>query len=193
MKPTESGIKMEPILFALSAHADQKYGEYPYVVHLGFVNHFVNKYKHLLSNQNEIDVATASGWLHDTIEDCPTVTYEKIKSEFGENIANTVQALTNIDGVYNLVELKNNKVAFFIKLCDRLANVSFLRINFKEKAYNKYVDQFDEILNNCPEEFSGMINELGGLLSFHSTQNQFGASLGPKEILNKGNAMLLKD
>ncbi len=40
---------MEPLLFAISVHTDQKYGEYPYLVLLGFVNHYVNKYKHLLS------------------------------------------------------------------------------------------------------------------------------------------------
>lgn len=155
---------MEPILFAISAHADQKYGEYPYVVHLGFVNHYVNKYKHLLSNQSEVDLAIASGWLHDTIEDCPTVNYEKIKSQFGEEVATIVQALTNVDGVYNLEELKNNKVAFFVKLCDRLANVAFLKVNYKEKASNKYIKQFDEVSRNCPQDFEQMVTEIKSLL-----------------------------
>ncbi len=156
-----------PILFAITAHSDQKYGEYPYLVHLGFVNHYINKYKHLLTNQNEINIAIVSGWLHDTIEDCPDVNYEKIKSEFGEDVADIVRALTNVDGLYNLVELKNNKVAFFVKLCDRLANTSFLQISFKEKTFEKYTKQFEEISKNCPEDFNQMVTELQNLLEKH--------------------------
>jgi len=157
-------IDIGAMLFAVSAHRDQKYGEYPYAVHLGFVNHYVNRYKHLLSGQTEMDIAVASGWLHDTIEDCPDVSYEKLKEDFGEQIADTVQALTNVGGEYNLAGLKNNKVAFFVKLCDRLANVYFSRIDFKEKAYNKYVHQFEEIFKNCPEEFKQMAEEIKSLL-----------------------------
>ena len=71
---------LKPAIFALSAHGSQKYGEYPYVVHLGFVNHYINKYKHLLSTKKEMDIAVTSGWLHDTIEDCEGIDYEKIKS-----------------------------------------------------------------------------------------------------------------
>lgn len=160
--------ELKSVIFAISAHGNQKYGEYPYVVHLGFVNHYVNKYKHLLSNEEEKATAVTSGWLHDTIEDCDGVNYEKIKYEFGEEVASTVQSLTNVDGIYNLAELKNNKTAFFVKLCDRLANVSFLQINYKEKAHIKYAEQFEEISNNSPEEFREMVLELGKLLKIFS-------------------------
>jgi (p)ppGpp synthase/HD superfamily hydrolase len=151
-------------LFALDAHKDQMYGEYPYMVHLGFVNHYVNKYKHLISSEEDFDIAISAGWLHDTLEDCQIASYQILESEFGEQVANTVKALTNIDGKYNLSELKNNKIAYFVKLCDRLANVSFLKINFKEKAYFKYEKQFEEIEENCPEEYVEMVRELDLLL-----------------------------
>lgn len=166
----EQGSGLKPVLFSVLAHGNQKYGEYPYVVHLGFVNHYVNKYKHLLSNKEEMAIAVISGWLHDTIEDCDGVNYEKLKYEFGEEVAGTVQSLTNVDGVYNLAELKNNKIAFFVKLCDRLANVFFLQINYKEKAHLKYAEQFEEISNNCPEEFREMVLEIEKLLKIWQTK-----------------------
>lgn len=158
-------------LFAVTAHGDQLYGEYPYLIHLGFVNYYVNKYKYLLENDSEIQLAVTAGWLHDTIEDCPSVNYEKIKSEFGEEVANTVRALTNVDGIYNLEGLKNNRIAYFVKLCDRLANVSFLEINFKEKAYNKYVEQFESMCKNSPSDFTQMIEVLNGMLDKAKTQS----------------------
>lgn len=157
---------IDAMLFAVSAHSKQKYGEYPYSVHLGFVNYYVNKYKHLLSNQIDVDIATQSGWLHDIIEDCPAINYEILKSEFGERIANTVRILTNVNGVYNLEKLKGDKVAFFVKLCDRLANVSFLtNINFIEKTYDKYVSQSEDMFNNCPNEFKEMIDEMKSMFN----------------------------
>ncbi|MFA7157521.1 MAG: hypothetical protein WC123_07555 [Bacilli bacterium] len=158
-------INKESMLFAISVHSDQEYGKYPYMVHLGFVNYYINKYKYLLSNQHDVNMAISGGWLHDTIEDCASVNYEELKSLFGEDVADIVQALTNIDGEYNLNALKNNKIAFFVKLCDRLANVAFFKINFKEKVYIKYVNQFEDINKNCPKEFKKIADEIKLLLN----------------------------
>ncbi len=101
--------------------------------------------------------------MHDTLEDCQNVSLNLLEAEFGKNVADTVKALTNVEGLYNLDELKANKIAFFVKLCDRLANIFFLKINFKESAYLKYQDQFKKIKENCPVEFNHLIMEMSDI------------------------------
>ena len=69
--------------FALDAHQNQKRDEgVPYIIHPVAVANILTELK--------LDSATiTTGLLHDTIEDT-NVTYETVKKEFGEEVANLV-------------------------------------------------------------------------------------------------------
>ena len=75
--------------FALEAHQNQKREEgVPYIIHPVAVAKILTDLK--------LDSATiTTGLLHDTIEDTK-VTYESVKKEFGEEVANLVEGVTKI-------------------------------------------------------------------------------------------------
>lgn len=119
--------------FAIEAHAsvNHTYDGKPYAVHLEIVAASGEKHLHLIPAENRADVLAAC-WLHDTIEDC-RLTYNDVKAEFGETIAELVYALTNEKGrtrkdranaVY-YEGIRNTPNAVFVKLCDRLANIRY--------------------------------------------------------------------
>lgn len=117
-------------LFANIMYADQ-----PYFVHLSDVVDYIEKYKHLI-DPSLLDIARAAGWLHDAIEDTE-VSYSTIKKKFGLEIAEVVYALTNELGrnrkersEKTYPKIKANKLALYVKLCDRLSNTT----KSKEKA-----------------------------------------------------------
>ena len=110
--------------FAIERHGDQKFGEYPYFMHLDEVANIAKDY-----GENAEIVA----YLHDVIEDTKTDIRE-IENEFGCFIANCVSILTDESG-QNRKErkmktyLKMSKVssdfevALIVKAADRLANL----------------------------------------------------------------------
>ena len=83
--------------FALKAHKTQKRDEgVPYIIHPIAVADILSDLK--------LDSATiATGLLHDTIEDTHA-TYETIKEEFGQEVADLV------DGVTKISEFENKAV-----------------------------------------------------------------------------------
>ena len=78
--------------FALEAHQYQKREEgVPYIIHPVAVAKILTELK--------LDSATiTTGLLHDTIEDT-NVTYETVKKEFGEEVANLVEGVTKISAL----------------------------------------------------------------------------------------------
>ena len=78
--------------FALDAHQNQKREEgVPYIIHPVAVANILTELK--------LDSATiTTGLLHDTIEDT-NVTYETVKKEFGEEVANLVEGVTKISAL----------------------------------------------------------------------------------------------
>lgn len=123
--------------YAIKLHADTNhlYDGQPYYVHLNMVVFFAQKYIHLVSQDNQ-DIVLAACWLHDTIEDC-RVTYNDISSEFGEEVAEIVYALTNEKGKTRKERanekyyqgIRDNGLAVFVKICDRMANVQYSKKN----------------------------------------------------------------
>lgn len=118
--------------FAFKAHrsVNHRYGWKPYSFHLRMVVKYVKKYKHLLLSNSEAHIAIIVAWLHDTIEDC-RFTYNDIKKEFGEDVAEHVYNLSNNKGRTRKDRanrayyegIRNNEITVFVKICDRLANV----------------------------------------------------------------------
>ena len=116
--------------FALRAHQNQKREEgVPYIIHPVEVAKILTDLK--------LDSATiTTGLLHDTIEDT-NVTYETVKKEFGEEVANLVEGVTKISALEDkastdsiaenfrkliLATSKDIRV-LLVKLADRLHNM----------------------------------------------------------------------
>lgn len=124
---------------AIEAHTacNQRYGELPYVAHLADVAGNAIAFAKLLIHDDR-DVAVASAWLHDVLEDTHT-TYNDLEKRlvdqgFGavsHDVCENVFALTNDKGRTRderagdayYAGLRERHVAIFVKLCDRLANL----------------------------------------------------------------------
>ena len=131
--------------FALEAHHNQKRDEgVPYIIHPIAVAKILTELK--------LDSATiTTGLLHDTIEDT-NVTYESVKKEFGEEVANLVDGVTKISALENqasndskaenfrkliLATSKDIRV-LLVKLADRLHNMRTIQfVKDKDKKIRK--------------------------------------------------------
>jgi (p)ppGpp synthase/HD superfamily hydrolase len=108
-------------VLALTAHAGQTYGNYPYAKHLQDVVDILEE----VAAPSELIQA---GWLHDSLEDT-TLTLEEIQLEFGDTVANLVKAVTDSPGTRQeraermYTRLRDNEPALILKLADRLANL----------------------------------------------------------------------
>ncbi len=131
--------------FALDAHQDQKREQgVPYIIHPVAVANILTDLK--------LDSATiTTGLLHDTIEDT-NVTYDTVKREFGEEVANLVDGVTKLSALENKASANSKAENFrklilatskdirvlLVKLADRLHNMR--TINFlkdKDKIIRK--------------------------------------------------------
>jgi (p)ppGpp synthase/HD superfamily hydrolase len=155
-------------LFAKDAHrgTNHLYDGMPYEYHLEQVVSAANKYLHLIPIQDH-ETVLAACWAHDTIEDC-RVTYNDVKAELGEDVAEIVYALTNEKGKTRKERagsiyyrgIWNVRYAGFVKACDRLANIihsvtrncrnasvySTEQESFKDYLYTpEYKEIFDEM------------------------------------------------
>ena len=143
------GFDSEAIRNAMEYAADchigtnQKYDTHSYTIHLKMVYDFGCKFAHLL-NADEIDTALAACWTHDTIEDTRQ-TYNDVKNRCGEAVAEAVYAVTNEKGRTRAERandkyykgIRENEVATFVKLCDRLANATY-SLNCNQRMLDTY-------------------------------------------------------
>ena len=131
--------------FALDAHQNQKREEgVPYIIHPLAVANILTELK--------LDSATiTTGLLHDTIEDT-NVTYDTVKKEFGEEVANLVEGVTKISALEDkasdtskaenfrkliLATSKDIRV-LLVKLADRLHNMRTIQfVKNKDKITRK--------------------------------------------------------
>ena len=119
--------------YGIECHSstNHTYDGRPYSIHLNMVFHFALKFSSLIPRE-KIPVALGSAWVHDTIEDVRQ-TYNDVKKVCGEEVAEIVYALTNEKGKNRkeraskkyYQEMRENKIAVFVKLCDRLANMEY--------------------------------------------------------------------
>lgn len=133
--------------FAIRAHrsTNHKYDGKPYSVHLKMVVKYAKKYINLIPEDKRA-IVIAACWLHDTIEDC-RLTYNDIMEVFGKEVANIVYAVSNEKGKNRKQRandkyyqgIRNNELAIFTKICDRLANVEYSKFDAKNKRmFNNY-------------------------------------------------------
>ena len=108
LKNEDKKTIIKAINFSKLAHRDQvrKSGE-PFIIHPIEV-------AKILTSINLDASAIAAGLLHDTIEDTHA-TYQTIKSEFGQEVADLVEGVTKIS-VFENQALSNSKAENFRKL-----------------------------------------------------------------------------
>lgn len=171
--------------FAVRAHKNQfrKGTKIPFILHPMEVGVIVSK---MTSDQEIISAA----FLHDTVEDCPDVSIEDIRREFGERIASMVDCESE-DKSKTWMERKGHTISYvknqatrevqFIAMADKLANVRSLvadyqkvgdelwnRFNMKDKNmqgwyYRSMIDSLSA-LSEYPEyqEYVQLVHSLFG-------------------------------
>ena len=157
--------------FAKELHKGQvrKFINKPYfTAHVQKVNGIAKQYT------TDEDILCAA-LLHDTIEDCfedPEVGYHILEQEFGKRVADIVLELTSskedIDDNYNskadylIVKMIHmTDEALFIKLCDRLQNISDA-FTASERFRNNYFQETVKIIDEL--EKNRRFNRMQGLL-----------------------------
>ena len=135
--------------FAIKAHAEQKYGSYPYSKHLEAVvsclDRFGFKPGHAKSNPLIEDIICA-GWLHDTAEDT-NISVAEIENQFGFNVSDIVARVTD-EQASSRIERKaltypkihGHFGATVVKLADRIANVKSCLEN-NQSQFLKYAEE----------------------------------------------------
>ena len=134
---------------------NHQYDGKPYDVHLQMVYDFACKYAHLLPDNKTISEVLAACWVHDVIEDCRQ-TYNDVKNVLGERVADIAYALTNEKGKTRKERandkyyegIRNTPFAAYVKICDRLANVTYSKQSGSKmiEAYKKENDDFKKQL-----------------------------------------------
>ena len=125
--------------FAVKAHSNQKRdsGD-PYVFHPIAVASILTELK--------LDSATiATGLLHDTIEDT-IATYETVKKEFGEEVADLVNGVTKLSALENKV-LSNTKAENFRKLILATSkDIRVLLVKLADRLHNmRTIDYINDV------------------------------------------------
>lgn len=147
---------LDAIRFAKEHHGQQMYGTKPYMYHLAKVAAVAKRY-----GGDDFDVVCCL--LHDVIEDTPA-TMQDVKQEFGAAVAAVVDLVTNQPTkAETFRRIRSNRNAVFVKLCDRIANVSE---GGKLSKYRSEHSIFKSILYR-PGEFDDMWSELDSRLNTH--------------------------
>lgn len=147
---------------AISSHGMQTYDEHPYYYHLEQVVDVLKEFG--FTDEKYV----ISGYLHDILEDT-AISYNDIKKQFGEEVAEIVYAVTDELGKNRkerksktYPKIKANSDAIIVKLADRIANV---RNSIKNKPhmaemYFKELESFKDALYIPNTEAEYMWNEL---------------------------------
>lgn len=126
---------------------------YPYAFHLQMTVEVAEKFIHLIPEEDRHDVIGGC-WTHDIIEDARE-TYNNVKDVTNKTIAEYAYRCTTFKGRNRreraneqyFKEIKEYKHCTFIKLCDRIANVSF-SIQEKSSMINMYKKEFQFFYDN---------------------------------------------
>lgn len=157
---------------------NQKYNKtLPYSFHLEMVYLQGEKFKHLITNRNELlnSFSFESIWYsvvvglygHDAIEDA-RLTYNDLKERFGTESAEIIYLCTEEKGRNRserhsekyYVELSQNNLAVFVKLCDLIANVKFSFLT-NSSMFEKYKSEYPKVKHFLyKEEYKEMFDYL---------------------------------
>jgi (p)ppGpp synthase/HD superfamily hydrolase len=155
----------------------QRYGAAPYSKHLIDVVEFAEKYLYYLNDDEQTDVLCAC-WAHDLVEDTEA-TPNKLKKLFNDVIAKVVLAVSNERGwdkkeilFKTLPKIWQNRLAKFVKLCDRLANGTNSKNGYDERSkslYERYAEEYPVFRYALKEkgEFDNMWAELDSIFKYN--------------------------
>lgn len=142
---------IKAINFCAEKHKGQERREtnLPYLIHPVIVSELVLKYK---SSSKHVEVLRVAALLHDTLEDTET-DFMEIQREFGPLVASLVLELTSDEAeitrlgkneylIQKMLEMSN--YALFLKLVDRLSNIS-------DAPRGKYLEKTRVMLNTITE------------------------------------------
>jgi (p)ppGpp synthase/HD superfamily hydrolase len=115
------------------------------------VNNVYEDFQHLLDEELN-DYCGKAVWAHDTIEDT-RVSYNDVKNQLGEEVADIVYAVTNDKGKNRKERagdkyyegIRNTPGAVFVKLCDRIANVQYGKMT-KSRMFEMYKKENAEFI-----------------------------------------------
>jgi len=133
--------------FAIKAHSavGQKYGEFPYSVHLQAVESVALRF------DIHVPDVLAGCWLHDVLEDTATTVHD-LSPFFSVNIIDMVSALSETKfgnrqqrHAITYPVIAKNHWSVLIKLCDRIANVE---AGNKNDMYRKEHGEFKRYFRN---------------------------------------------
>ena len=157
----------------------------PYIVHLSLVSMEVMA---ALATEHNLDgdIAVQCALLHDTIED-PKVSYTELKDEFGEEVADGVQALTKDDDVKKENQMKDSlkrikqqrKEIWMVKMADRITNLQRPPEDWKNEKRIKYLDQarliHDELKDSSKYLASRLKDKIKNYRSYIGGNEQMGS------------------
>lgn len=149
-------------------------GDKPYSVHLELVAQVALKYKALLPEAAR-DIVVCAAYCHDVIEDCRQTYNDVRKAVDNAEIADIVYACTNEKGKNRngranekfYTELNENKLAVFVKLCDRIANVSYSK-GYNSPKFTMYYKENEDFIaklltQGTDYDYTTMVAELRSL------------------------------
>jgi GTP diphosphokinase / guanosine-3',5'-bis(diphosphate) 3'-diphosphatase len=134
--------------FALEAHQNQKREEgVPYIIHPVAVAKILTDLK--------LDSATiTTGLLHDTIEDT-NVTYDSVKEQFGEEVANLVDGVTKISELESKASSDSKAENFRKLILATSKDIRVLLVKLADRLHNMRTIQFvkdkDKIIRKAKE------------------------------------------
>ena len=129
--------------FAMQAHGDQKYEQYPYIYHLDQVAYYAKEFG---------ETAVVIAYLHDILEDTNFLE-ASIQHHFGLEVLRCVQLLTDPEGESRLSRKSalNSKLSqadeslylgLIVKAADRVANVRFCIKTNNYYMWKKYQHEY---------------------------------------------------
>ncbi|WP_444934620.1 HD domain-containing protein [Microbulbifer sp. JTAC008] len=130
--------------FAIQAHGDQRYGSFPYSVHLDEVAKIASEYG---------EEAEVVAYLHDVIEDTD-VTAKEIEDIFGELVSRCVCILSDEPGETRKIRKSatyqkmakvsgSEELALLVKAADRLANMRACLRSGDKAFLNMYRGEYE--------------------------------------------------
>lgn len=149
---------------------NQKYNNtLPYSFHLDCVHAQVKKFRYVLDGITDWEWynVRAGAYGHDLYEDA-RCTFNQVKDLIGEDVAEIIYLCTENRGRTRAqrkndqfyTELKDNRLAVYVKLCDIIANVKFSLLT-ESTMFGKYRDEYPKVKHHLyRDEYKPMFDYL---------------------------------
>lgn len=136
-------------------HKDQKYDNYPYIIHLISSGEVLTRFGFCLEKYINLHIAVA---FHDAVED-QQVKVQHISKNYGDRVGTMVNLCTDEKGLtrkerhektYPLIAKDDDAVV--VKLCDRIANTEYGISTDNLSQYRKYCREYVYFRNTLRNE-----------------------------------------